>query len=237
MMVVAMPRRPHCFAAKNEMARPIATRAIPNAAPVVNAGWRAMIPAATAIAPNDMSTLIASDPVSRLASAWSRSASCAVSLPSSTSRVMSRTILMAGLLPLSYPSQPASVQGTPLRMRRNRLPDRQRVRGRGGPGLFTLRDAFPMALRGVASLPGSSAAGGISMRSPRRNPYSPIWRASAQACRTARTGRRSPLASDRRALLRCRRLCGVELPVPLLDAASPLVPGDRGADMIRRTRS
>ena len=29
-----------------------------------------MIPAATATAPNDISTLIASDPVSRLASAW-----------------------------------------------------------------------------------------------------------------------------------------------------------------------
>ena len=40
------------------------------------------------------------------------------------------------------------------------------------------------------------------------------------------------LASDRRALLRSRRLCGVELPVALLDAASPLVPGNRGANMI-----
>ena len=60
-----------------------------------------MIPAATATVPNDISTLIASDPVSRLASAWSRSASCVVSLPSSTSRVISRTILMVGLLPAS----------------------------------------------------------------------------------------------------------------------------------------
>src|SRR5215471_5821794 len=40
-------------------------------------------------------TVVASDPVSRLASVLSRSASCAVSLPSATSRVMSRTILMA----------------------------------------------------------------------------------------------------------------------------------------------
>ena len=39
--------------------------------------------------------LIASDPVSRLASARSRSASSVVSLPSSTNRVISRTILMA----------------------------------------------------------------------------------------------------------------------------------------------
>ena len=34
-------------------------------------------------------------------------------------------------------------------------------------------------------------------------------------------------------LLRSRRLRGVELPVALLDAASPLVPGNRGADMVR----
>jgi hypothetical protein len=77
------------------MPRPITTKATPSAAPVIKAGSRAMIPAATATAPNDISTLIASDPVSRLASAWSRSASCVVSLPSSTNRVISRTILMA----------------------------------------------------------------------------------------------------------------------------------------------
>jgi len=72
-----------------------------------------MIPAATATAPNDISTLIASDPVSRLASAWSRSASCAVSLPSSTSRVMSRTILMAGTsFPRVYPTHLAPVRST-----------------------------------------------------------------------------------------------------------------------------
>jgi hypothetical protein len=41
------------------------------------------------------------------------------------------------------------------------------------------------------------------------------------------------VASDRRALLRSRRLRGVELPVTLLDAAGPLVPGNRGADMVR----
>jgi len=41
-------------------------------------GSRAMIPAATATAPNDISTLIVSNPVSRLASAWGRSASCVV---------------------------------------------------------------------------------------------------------------------------------------------------------------
>jgi hypothetical protein len=34
-------------------------------------------------------------------------------------------------------------------------------------------------------------------------------------------------------LLRSRRQRGVELPVALLDAASPLVPGNRGADMVR----
>jgi hypothetical protein len=41
------------------------------------------------------------------------------------------------------------------------------------------------------------------------------------------------MSSDCRALLRSRRLRGVELPVTLLDAASPLVPGNRGADMVR----
>jgi hypothetical protein len=106
MMVAAVPRRPHCSAAKNEIARPIAAKATPSAAPVVKAGSRAIIPAATATAPNDISTLIASDPVSRLASAWSRSASCAVSLPSSTSRVMSRTILMAASSSGEYPDEP-----------------------------------------------------------------------------------------------------------------------------------
>ena len=112
---------------KNEIPIPIATRATPSAAPVVKAGWRPMIPAATATAPNDSSTLIASDPVSRLASAWSRSASCAVSLPSSTSRVMSRTILMADTsLPRVYPTHQFDL----WRMRRNLSPDRQRIRRR-----------------------------------------------------------------------------------------------------------
>jgi len=83
-----------------------------------------MIPAATATVPNDISTLIASDPVSRLASAWSRSASCVVSLPSSTSRVISRTILMAG--PPSRDDLAVS-WSDPLRMRQNRSPDRQRA--------------------------------------------------------------------------------------------------------------
>jgi len=40
MMVAAVPRRPHCFAATNEMPRPIATRATPSAAPVAKAGSR-----------------------------------------------------------------------------------------------------------------------------------------------------------------------------------------------------
>ena len=39
------------------------------------------------------------------------------------------------------------------------------------------------------------------------------------------------LLSDRSALL--YRLHGVEPPVTLFDAASPLVPGNRGADMVR----
>jgi hypothetical protein len=38
-------------------------------------------------------------------------------------------------------------------------------------------------------------------------------------------------------LLRSHRLRGVELPVALLDAASPLVPGNRGADMVRASPS
>ena len=40
-------------------------------------------------------------------------------------------------------------------------------------------------------------------------------------------------ASDCGALLGPRRLCGVELPVALFDAASALVPGNRRADMVR----
>src|SRR4051812_10707975 len=40
-------------------------------------------------------------------------------------------------------------------------------------------------------------------------------------------------ASDRGALIRPRRLCCVEFPVALFDAASPLVPGNGGADMVR----
>jgi len=34
-------------------------------------------------------------------------------------------------------------------------------------------------------------------------------------------------------LLRSSRLCGIELPIALFDAAGPLVPGNRGADMVR----
>ena len=45
--------------------------------------------------------------------------------------------------------------------------------------------------------------------------------------------RSSFFASNRSVLLRRRRLRRVELPVALLDAASPLVPGNRGADMVR----
>src|SRR5262249_58938388 len=40
-------------------------------------------------------------------------------------------------------------------------------------------------------------------------------------------------ASDRDALLRPARLCGIELPIALFDAASPLVSGNRGTDMVR----
>ena len=58
--------------------------------------------------------------------------------------------------------------------------------------------------------------------------------ASAHVCRTAPTGGCSfILVSDRRALLRSRRLCGVELPVALLDTASPGVPGNGDPDMVR----
>jgi hypothetical protein len=34
-------------------------------------------------------------------------------------------------------------------------------------------------------------------------------------------------------LLRPAPLCGIELPIALFDAASPLVSGNRGADMVR----
>src|ERR1700757_4326872 len=40
-------------------------------------------------------------------------------------------------------------------------------------------------------------------------------------------------ASERGGLLGPARLCGVELPVALFDAASALVPGNRRADMVR----
>jgi len=41
------------------------------------------------------------------------------------------------------------------------------------------------------------------------------------------------LRSDRSTLLYSRRLHSVEPPVTLFDAASPLVPGNRGANMVR----
>src|ERR1700719_4777301 len=48
------------------------------------------------------------------------------------------------------------------------------------------------------------------------------------------SGRRFFLpVSDRGALHRLRQLGGVELPVALCDAASPLVPGNDDADMVR----
>jgi hypothetical protein len=37
---------------------------------------------------------------------------------------------------------------------------------------------------------------------------------------------------DRDALLRPARLSGIELPIAFFDAAGPLVPGNRGADMV-----
>ena len=46
-------------------------------------------------------------------------------------------------------------------------------------------------------------------------------------------GRRLFLLSDGGALLRSRPMRSVELPVALFDAASPLVPGKGGADMVR----
>ena len=39
--------------------------------------------------------------------------------------------------------------------------------------------------------------------------------------------------SGRSSLLRPDRLCGIELPIALFDAAGPLVAGNRGADMVR----
>ena len=67
-----------------------------------------------------------------------------------------------------------------------------------------------------------------------------VWqRLDLAAHRRTPAGRLGPtgvpfiVASDRHALLGSRRLRGVELPVALLDAASPLVPGNRGADMVR----
>ena len=41
------------------------------------------------------------------------------------------------------------------------------------------------------------------------------------------------MASDRRALLFPSRLCGVKLPVALLDTAGPPVPGNDNTDMVR----
>jgi len=40
-------------------------------------------------------------------------------------------------------------------------------------------------------------------------------------------------ASDCDALLRSGRLCGIELPIALFDAAGAIVPGNRGSDMVR----
>jgi hypothetical protein len=51
--------------------------------------------------------------------------------------------------------------------------------------------------------------------------------------RRAAASRRYIPTSDRGALLRPRRLRGVELSIALLDAASPLVPGNDDPDMVR----
>ena len=66
-----------------------------------------------------------------------------------------------------------------------------------------------------------------------------VWqRLDLAAHRRTPAGRLGPVgvpfivASDRRALLRSRRLRGVELPVALFDAASPFVPGNGGTDMV-----
>src|SRR5262249_51155085 len=48
-----------------------------------------------------------------------------------------------------------------------------------------------------------------------------------------RVGRPLIFLSDGDALRRSRPMCSVELPVAFFDAASPLVPGKRGADMVR----
>src|SRR6516162_4608785 len=74
---VPLQRSPHpanSEAAKYEMPRPIATRATLSAHSH-EGRFEGDDPATTATTPNDISTFIASDPVSRPARPWSRSAS------------------------------------------------------------------------------------------------------------------------------------------------------------------
>jgi len=69
------------------------------------------------------------------------------------------------------------------------------------------------------------------VRQPRN---SPITRATDIASTHMRPTRRAGAlyrASDCDALLRSYGVCGIELPIALFDAASPLVPGNRGAAM------
>src|ERR1700730_13812927 len=76
----------------------------------------------------------------------------------------------------------------------------------------------------------------IACASQTRRPGRPIGIGETQTHRSAPlgAGRRSFYpASDRDALLGPARLCGIELPIALFDAAGPLVSGNRGADMVR----
>jgi hypothetical protein len=61
-----------------------------------------------------------------------------------------------------------------------------------------------------------------------------VWNVRQPGALLPEAGRRSFIVkSDRGGLLRPRRPYGVELFVALFDAASPLVPGNGGADMVR----
>ena len=76
----------------------------------------------------------------------------------------------------------------------------------------------------------------LARRSPPRTRSAPKRRRarpSAPGSEPPAAASRVHLVSDRGALLRPRRLRGVELAVALLDAASPLVSGNGGTDMVR----
>src|SRR5215831_8472432 len=85
----------------------------------------------------------------------------------------------------------------------------------------------------MVSIPGAGGRGAVPARGENRAPPPGTHFETNNDCQIKCKLLHFILVSDRRALLRSRRLCGVELPVALLDTASPGVPGNGDPDMVR----